>query len=254
MAKPSLGEWEVEGLRLSAFLVEPIPAEVGFWQSLVGSPPEEVYTQPRQHTIRETGPLLNGRLQVDTSINRIDWKLFQASDTPSGELPIPTVGSYGATGDEFRTLMQKWLADCPPLHRLGYGGLLLLPASSLPDACKKLDDLLPAVDVDPKNTLDFVYRINSRRRSRLDIEGLEINRLATWSAAQIIATHVDLTTSGQQAPKVTQLPDARCICRLELDINTAPEFDRKFEKDFLLKIFDELVDIGNEIATQGYIA
>ncbi len=43
-------------------------------------------------------------------------------------------------------------------------------------------------------------------------------------------------------------------CRLELDINTAPEFKSALKKTMLSKLFDELVELGMEIAHKGDIA
>ena len=81
---------------------------------------------------------------------------------------------------------------------------------------------------------------------------MRINRLSTWSVMQIIETSVNISDEG--APRVTRLPNPRDFCRLELDINTIPEFDRELEKSIVPGIFDELVDIGNEIATKGDVS
>jgi hypothetical protein len=42
-------------------------------------------------------------------------------------------------------------------------------------------------------------------------------------------------------------------CRLELDINTVPEFQGEFERGELSSIFQELVDFAVEIADRGDI-
>ena len=82
----------------------------------------------------------------------VDWRLLPAPGIDHHRGLPPVVGPYEALGKDFRALMLKWLADCPSLHRLGYGSVLLLPAGSLPDAYGKLDDLLRGVDVEPENT------------------------------------------------------------------------------------------------------
>lgn len=250
MAKCRLADWQAESLRLSAFLAEAMdPTKMRFWESLVGSPPEELRNRPQQQLFTEEGPFLDGRLRVQASNNRIDWMLFPALDNPRSELPV--VGPYDVLDQGFRELMRRWIVDCPPVNRLGYGGVLLLPVGSLPDAHGRLDGLLPAVEIDPGNTRDFMYRINRRRVSRCSIEGLEVNRLSTWSVVQVIETLVELSADGQQTPKVTHQPGSRSICRLEIDINTAPEFSRALDRDAVPEVFEELVDIGNEIATEG---
>ena len=255
MDRCSLGDWYAEELRLSVFLIDAIdPARVHFWEPLLGNAPDEVYNRPREQRVREEGPFLNGRLRVEVSINRVDWRLLPAPGIDHHRDLPPVVGSYEVLERDFRALMLKWLADCPSLHRLGYGSELLLPAGSLPDAYGKLGGLLRGVEVEPENTHDFLYRINRRRTSSCDVEGLEINRISTWSAVQIIETFVDISGDGERPPKVTRRPNPGGICRLEFDINTIPEFDQVLEKDVVSEIFNELVDAGNEIAAKGDVS
>ena len=250
MDKCSLADWQAEHLRFSAFMADAMdPAKTRLWESLVGRPPEELRNRPQQQLITEEGPFLDGWLRVQASNNRVDWTLSPALGNPPPELPV--VGPYDVLEQRFRELMRRWLADCQPVNRLAYGGVLLLSVGTLPDAYRRLDGLLPAVKIDPENTSDFMYRINRRRVSRGPIEGLKINCLSMWSAVQIIETLVELSADAQQTPKVAQRPGSRCICRLEIDINTAPEFNRVFEKNAVPGIFEELFDIGNEIATEG---
>ena len=251
MNRCSLGDCYAEELRLSAFLIDAIdPAKETFWESLLGKAPDDVYNKRREQRVKEVGPFLDGRLHVEVSINRVDWRLLPDPGIDHyGGLP-PVAGSYEVLEQGFRDLMLRWLADCSPLHRLGYGSELLLPVGSLPDACRKLDALLRRVDVEPENTHDFLYRINRRRASHCGIEGLEINRISTWSAVQFIDLFV-VSADGERTPKGTRQPKPRSICRLELDINTIPEFDRALDKDVVPEIFNELVDASNEIVTKG---
>lgn len=250
MTKCSLIDWQAENLRLSAFVVNAIdPTKRHFWESLIGTPPNEIRHRPQQQLVIEEGPFLNGRLCVEVANSRVDWRLLPDLSNPPRDLP--TVGSYDVLEHGFRELMQRWLADCPPVHRLAYGGVLLLPAESLPGALRRLDELLPTVHVDPEITQDFMYRINKRRDSRSGIEDLKINRLSTWAAMQVIETQIHVSEGDQGTLNVTQLPNSRGLCRLEFDINTIPEFDQELDEDKVLDIFNELVDIGNEIATEG---
>ena len=250
MAESSRDEWQVESLRLSVFLVDAINlTETRSWESLVGNAPDELRIQQQQQLVMEEGPFLNGRLRVEARSNRFDWRFFPDPKNLPYELPV--LGPYADLESRFRDLMLKWLPSCPPVHRVAYGGVLLLPAEGLPDACRKLNDLLPAVEIDPENTQDLTYGINRRRDSRCSIEGLKINRLSTWSAVQILDTVIDIPASGHHSPKVTQLPNPRNLCRLELDINTIPEFVRELDKNLVPEIFNELVDTGNEITTKG---
>ena len=188
-------------------------------------------------------------MSVEARKDRIDWRLSHDPKNLSGELPI--IGPYETLAERFRQVMLGWLSLCPQISRLAYGAVLLMPAGEPSQACQILEPLLPGIKIDWDNSYDFLYRINRRRRSSSGVEGLEINRVATWSLATISGMRVDFV-SGQPAPSIIQLPDSG-ICRLELDINTAPEFQRVLEKSVRSNLFAELVDFGNEIAREGDI-
>ena len=147
--------------------------------------------------------------------------------------------------------MQKWLEKSPPLNRLAFGAILLSPAESVPEAYRALDKLLPSVDIDPDRTRDLIYRINRRRSSRCGIEGLEVNRLSTWGAVTVSTVEVELSIEGSK--KVRQSQTSQYACRLEIDINTALGFGGELDKAILPALFDELVDLGSEIITEGDI-
>ena len=250
MAKLNLSDWQVENLRLSAFLVSPvIPGEMHLWEELMGRVPDQIRNLPQQQLVTEDGPYLAGRLHVKARNNRIDWKLLHNPKNSSHGLP--TLGSYANFEDDFRKLMLRWIDNCPAVHRIAYGCVLLLPTENLSDAYSKLNDLLPAVDIDLENTWEFMYRINRKRDSRCGIQQLKINRLSTWSASRIIDTLVDISSGRNRPPKVTYSPNPKCFCRLELDINTAAEYAQELDKNFVKDIFSELVEAGNEIAVAG---
>ena len=119
-------------------------------------------------------------------------------------------------------------------------------------AYEVLGQLLPAVQLDPNNTRDFVYRINKRRLSSCGISRLEINRLSTWSAVTVSTLNVEIFTSAQQPPRIIPSVD-NCVCRLELDINSAQEHHLTINASIATELFSELVTLGNEIATKGEI-
>ena len=250
MAKFNLSDWQVENLRLTAFLVSPvIPEEMHLWKSLMGKVPDQIRNLPQQQLVTEDGPYLTGRLHVETSNNRIDWKLFHdPKNHPHG---LPTLGPYVDFEDQFRQLMLSWIDNCPAINRIAYGCVLLLPTEGIKEAYRNLNDLLPSVDIDFENISDLMYRINRKRDSRCGIQHLKINRLSTWSAPQLIGTFFDISADANRPPKVTNLPNPKSFCRLELDINTAAEYTQELHKKFLPDIFIELVEAGNEITVEG---
>ena len=246
-----LDDWQTESLRLSAFVTNAItPASVNLWEQLMGEAPEEVQHKPRQQAVKEEGQCLNGLLSVEANRNRIDWRLNYDPKSPHSELPV--IGSYESLQNEFQRLMQKWITQCPPIHRLAYGAVLLCSMERISDAFSFLDRLLPDIQIDWKNAHDFLYRINRRRGSECGIKKLEINRVSTWSVMSIPTIVVDLSPTEQRTTRVTQ-STGDSLCRLELDINTAPEFRHEIEKREVSRVFAELVALGNEIASSGDI-
>ena len=251
MTKINLEDWQAESLRLSTFIFSPIdPVNIDFWERLVGSPPEEKHSKPQQQLAKEEGPYLDGWLSVETRSNRIDWRLTYNPRSAPKELPV--ISSYAPLQGKFEKLMKKWFTHCPIVHRLAYGAVLLLPAENLHAAYSILNDLLPAIKIDSENTHDFHYRINRRRPSQHRNEELDINRLSTWSVANITTIGVEISLSAQGAPRATKLID-RSVCRLELDINTSPEFSEQMDGSIAAELFSELIALGNEIVFKGDI-
>ena len=248
-----LNDWQVEKLRLSVFLVDMIdPMTVRCWESLFGIMPEEQRSQPQQHLTTEEGPFNDGRLRVEIRNKRYDWVFVPDLTNPT--LELPTLGSYEAILNLFNELMQKWLSDnCPRINRVAYGGVLLLPTDNQIIACERLNELLPSVEIDPQNSRDLVYKIN-RRRKLLNIkEELGINRLATWSVIDVTNTILQISPNEPNS-KMKQITKSRSVCRLELDINTTPEHSQLIDKHLVPEIFNELINVGNEIVIKGDIA
>lgn len=243
-------EWVAEAMRLSVFpLNEAAALETLHWERGVGAPPEAMNRQPQSQLPRviEEGTWNNGRLQVDSQRGQIHWRTFSATPNPNGPINI---GSLPSATPPFRALMGQWLGThCPSVNRIAFGVNLVFPTSSLQEACTHLDGMLPTVSVAADDSRDFMYRINRRRKSRI-ADGLEINRLATWSAAEGMDLEVIIVAGVPSARPA----NARHFCRLELDINTVPIPDRELPQEALPDIFGELVDAATEIAVEGDVA
>ena len=250
MAEISLSDWKTEGLRFSAFVIEPIRLEdISLWEPLIGHPPAERLTRPSQQLFKEEGPLGDAWLSVEARANRIDWRLGHNPKNVS--LTLPVVGPYNELQQRFQELMNQWATFCPRTNRLAYGAVLLLRAKTLFEVCSAITDLLPKVEIDPNNTADFQYRINRRRQSQSIEGGTRINRLATWSAGEIARIDVDLSSS--KTPRIQNFSDG-AFCRLELDINTVPELEGEIGMDIVANVIEELMRFGSEIVLEGDVA
>lgn len=246
--QPSHGSWETENLRLTAFPRDPERArECGKWKDMTGRDPEARQERPHERAVLEAGLFEPGWLTLDISPLRINWRYMvkPTEDSPPSELPI--FGPFHETRKPFLRLMKRWLKTSPPLSRLAFGAILLKPVADRQEGYRVLDQLLPAVQIDPEGMRDFQYRVNRRRLSGSGIDALEINRLSAWS----VALHSGLTLQVSPGPSRVVETGTASACRLELDINTVPEFTGKLKKSMLPKLFQELVDLGVEISEHG---
>lgn len=243
-------EWQVEGLRVTAFSHEPIDQNmVDWWAEITGEQPSLRQSRPRDQVLSEGGPYLDAWLALDVSPMRVDWRLIANPNEPPAELPV--IGSFNDRKGDFVKLVERWLRKSPKLKRLAFGAVLLFPVKSAEEGYKKLDVLLPAVKIDAKNASDFSYRINRRRKTKGSINGLEINRLSSWALSQIMGVQLQLAAENPRRSRALEIGETIHACRLELDINTVPDVDRVLKKSAVPKLLRELVDLGTEIAQKG---
>lgn len=244
-----LSAWQAETLRLTAF---PAPsANIStptWWTELLGGPAETKVLRPSKGGELEEGPFEGGRLRLMTQLSRIDWALFPIPAKAEGAEGFLTVGAFLKILDPFLRLMLRWfeLQTCPSVQRLAFGAVLILPVENTVAGHRLLSAYLP-IKLDPEDASDFGYQINRRRDSKSGIPGLRINRLSKWSVLSIQTIELSL---GQSAARYYPGGE-QFACRLELDINTIQEFQGEFSREQLPGVFQELVDLGCEIASLG---
>ena len=241
--------WETESLRLTAFPRFPERArDCGSWKAIVGREPDTRQERPSDQVVVEGGEFEDGWLTLEISPARIDWRFtMKAAENmpPSG---MPVFGPFQETRDTFLLLMKRWLKTVSPLNRLAFGAVLLLPVTDRAIGYDTLNQLLPSVEIDSHGTSDFNYRINRKRPSQLEIKNLQINRLSNWSVLSVRTAQVQLEPGRS---RVFETQDPLYACRLELDINSAPEFAKGLPKKRFPMLFHELIDFATEISEEG---
>ena len=249
---PDLAAWQSSTLRLTAFLGPTARvSENTWWADLIGKPPESRTIRQQKCEQNDQGPFEQGTIALNVNPARVDWLFLPKVDPETFEGNMPTVGSFPEVVDLFLKLMQRWLTPpmCPLIQRLAFGAILHQPTDRRPSGYALLNGYLPAVDVDPQNSSDLLYQINRPRQSKCGIKNLLINRVSKWSVAsmQLIGIPAD------QAPSTKMLGPESFACHVELDINTDKEFQNDLPREQLSIIFQELVDLGKEIARDGDI-
>ena len=247
MSKNDRSSWLAESLRLTAFMpAEPDQADLsGSWKALVGDEPDDVELKPKEHVLQESGSFHEATLIFRHIPHRTDWIVR------SSQISLDTCDTIGKFVDEtpvFVRLMKKWLAASPEIKRLAFGAVLIDPVRDHDEGCTKVSGYLPfKVDLRSRN---FMYQINRRRDSRLGVAGLAINRLSKWSCIEL---QIAQFMVGKKPEMVKSDSPSPVAVRLEVDINTVPEYPESLDPGTLIDLFDECVNLGREIAEKGDI-
>lgn len=232
--------WEVSTIRMTGFPYEVVdPA--GWWNEVSGDKPESIQTIPKTGEIKAEGTWRDQHLVLASQVDRIEWALLPV-------FPRLTLGTFDEVVDSFQELLANWWPVCPRLQRIAFGADLVLPATDRDTAYHTVNDMMTVVKVDPQMR-DFTYRVNRPRTVTFDQLDVEINRLASWAVIIVM-----IMRASRASPAFEPVPGTEQVaCRLQLDINTAPELDLDVEPMRLPDLFRVLVAQGREIAERGDI-
>ncbi len=246
MSRPGIEAWRAYQLR-ATFLSTPgaLPLEPrGWWESVLGEPPERVESNRKVGRHLEEGPFLGGLLTVSVGANRIDWVLGAVTDAEKELEDIPALGSYPAVRDAFLERIFRWLPSAPACHRVAFGGQLFLPVSDREEGYRLLGAYLPFAP-NPEGSSDLRYQINRPRESRAQ-PGLRINRLHSWCLASF-RLHVVPAGETLQLPNLPK----RFSISLEPDVSTDAEFHEPLPADRVHDLVAELAGLATELAAEG---
>jgi len=240
--------WGVETLRLTLFHQKNAAFPSGdIWEQVTGKIPDSSSEQPKSGTRVVIGDVDGSQLalQLQPREGRIDWVL------KSDESPDVTPASFPDIASVFLTLMNVFLGrkDVPPVIRMAFGAIVLLPVSSVEEGYSTISNYLN-FDLDGSSSSDFMYQINRKRASKANPNSMG-NRLTKWSVGKVTKHSLAIADEGLvslQDPEITSV-----ACRLTLDINTVPHGDAVLSSDRYEPILWELFDWGREIIRQGDI-
>ncbi len=237
-----LSQWHAQHLRLTLFTGQPTiaPAQLNWWEPLVGEPPLTRNIHPREQVLEESGPVALGELKLRVEPGRIDWLLGPILAGP--EPGAPSIAEFEKALSFFHSTIKAWLPNCPPVTRIAFGAIAELPVGERTSGYRQLIPYLSSVKIEPEASRDFFYSIN-RPRISTTVAGLEINRLSKWA----VGLYRQFMTQGATMSVTSE----QHTVRIEVDINTTPEPPRDLPKESLDNLFDELVSLGVEILVEG---
>jgi hypothetical protein len=242
--------WLAERVRCTVFFPanSPLPEPGALWKEWADDEPSEVISKPKEGLHVASGEFLGATLHVQAQADRVDFNLLAPKrETPLEPGEFPVAGEFGLIG-EFAAIATKWLSSGPTLTRVAFGAILMEPVDSKEAGYHRMDELLPDVKVD-EDARDFRFQINRRRESQV-VPSLLLNRLSKWSVAVIQPMMVQFQLGG---PVSSVTSTTQHAARLEVDINSAPEFAGSLPTDQVPDLFNELVALGIELSEKGDI-
>jgi hypothetical protein len=241
--------WQVQYLRLTAFLATPLDPAAGaaLWETATGMAPEVDDSRPREAARRQAGEFGGGLLEAVMTPARIDWVMAPKTE-PNAPVPV----SFTSLEDGMKVFGEaghQWMQiGSPSISRLAVGAGLLAPMTDVKTCYQKLGSILRSVRVDPDHSSDFFYQINWPQESRV-VPGLMLNRLTKWNAVGIRRVNFHSNEAAFQ----TFPTDITYYCRLECDHNTVEEHVEPFDTPDLQGLFRELCDLVLENARNGEV-
>ncbi len=245
--KLDFAAWQAESLRVTCFPSSGTDFNSkNWWFDVVGEQPENTIIRAKDGFRQDEGHV-NGR-KIVLAIQPIRTDFLMIPNDEEGEIAI---GSVQDGLDAFLTIISRWFNIGPSLRRLAFGSVLVFPVESRKSGYELLGNYLPNVKLDSEGTSDFLYQINRPRASKVITSDLMINRLTKWSVLKRGLVGFELSPDAALATTVSS--SETLSCRLELDINTSPDYRGDLPQDKLNEIFNELVDLSKEIVSQGDI-
>ena len=250
-SKNDLNNWYVDLLRFTGFTTPDFQIQdPSWWQYIVGEPSETRVFHPRKGQFQDKGIFGEGELILKIEPYRIDW-IYRA-------MPIEidqnrsSLGLLSEASESFNELIQKWFVvdNFPTLQRVAFGALVIQPVEDRKTGYERISKyLINSVKLDPESSSDFLYQINRPRDSKLNFPELKINRLTKWS----VQTYKHIGVAVGEESKTVYESEESFACRLELDINTMVNIKNRFNSNDSKNLFNELANLGLEIAEKGDI-
>lgn len=243
--------WKPALFRVTLF-TKPMPsiAHTDWWKTVTNHDPESTKSQFHGSVHTAEGVFEGGQLTLQTHPQRIDWVYSILPSPDEIIVNMPTLGDFDSQVNLFTRNLNPWfsMVDQLEFSRLAFGAELFQGVKTPIEGYESLTSFLNlGVKID-SDTSDFVYQINRKRKSNGSIADLIINRLSKWSVATLQVQIQDSVLAVQDS--ILNLTPVYAN-RLELDINTSPEFQNPIYANQVSTLIQEMISLGREIAKNG---
>lgn len=242
-------DWRVELIRLTLFLDETHNISDKDWSIITGQDEAET-RQAVPGGKRLSGTVPNGALQMSMVGSRFDVVLTARILEEAEEFTLPSVGTLEETFKTFFESTSNWIGKTgPSVIRIAFGSVLTCQTESPEVSYTQLKGVLKSLNVDPKKMRDIHYRVNWPRSSTVE-QGLNINRLTTWSSLRLVRKLLQIDAGGVSSDASG---DEVYGVRLEADNNTEETRKTPFDRANLIPIYSELMGLARENAAKGEV-
>jgi hypothetical protein len=230
MAFPEINAWCVEAIRFTFFFNEPqMGRNKDWWKHVTGTEPETMINKPQSGEYVESGPYLNGQLELKVVFNRVDVILhYPFASMPDFE---PSVNFTDAVRN-LRVGINNLVFDVVPT-RVAFGTILLHSIGNWIEGNSLISQYLPFVKIDAEKVKDFFLQINVPTKTGL-VDGLVINDIVKLGVVN--GQFMQMSIGG--LPQVT----TNYLVRNEVDLSTDGERASSLPADVASLIFDEFIE------------
>ena len=244
MSTPSSIDWQIESIRVTAFVNGPLnPDMLETWiEEVSENSPLQISKAPSSFigVSRSTA----GFLRTNWNANRLDVTL--SSEQPQSGQAIAPISEATSLFSRFVDRIPE-IGELAPVDRLALGLILTFQVPSESEGLEILSPSLVCVNL-PRSARDFLYRVNHPYNSRT-VDFLNLNRLATWSVGHVQLIKVLVKSDGSQVQQT--IAEAPIAIRLELDINTDQATQLGADLELLRNLLNELKTIAVNVAIGG---
>jgi hypothetical protein len=236
--------WQIESIRGSMFVNDQLDSnKLEAWLEEVS---ENSLSQVNRTPTSFVGTSRNpaGFLRVSWNANKLDVKL--SSGEPRG---AQTIAPLSDATSLFKLFVNRMPEICEPalVNRIALGLVLTYQVSSVEEGLELLKTRILSLNL-PQSAGDFLYRVNIPCES-LTSNGLNLNRLTTWSIPNQQIIEVQIRPDGTQNQRVVS--ENPLSIKLELDINTDKETPLDINTEEFSALIQEFQKIALDISNIG---
>ncbi|TDV54422.1 hypothetical protein EC919_104158 [Pseudomonas graminis] len=240
MALPEISAWRVEVLRFTFFYSEPQSGRGrDWWKALTGIDPETTVNKQQTGEYVESGPYLQGQLDLKVAFNRLDWTLtYPLASMPDYVPPMDLQTSLDTMYDAFKKITLD-----PNVIRVAFGAVLLMPVENAHKGNIIFNEYMPFVKVDLDNVEDLFLQVNFPYVAR-SYDGMKINNVAKWSVMS--GQFMQMAIGG--FPQIS----TNFLVRGEVDLSSAGERQTPLDGESVIPLLDEFVAKTYSIFQEGF--